>query len=82
VDDTTAEVDVLSACGTALHDIWNTLMASLRTGGDNQGELWRPVKMEGKDKIIDNLSDHEGNGWMVELFFHIPFEQGTCNIPS
>lgn len=75
------EIDALSRCATGLDEIYNQLRASLDQGGSNEGEMWRVKKMEGRQKIVDNLSSYV-NGWMVELFIEAPFNQGTCTIPQ
>jgi len=76
------ETDVLSSCATALEDLYNSLQNATKTGEDHAGELWRVTRIEGRQKIVDNLSDHVACGWMCELFFEAPFNLGNCNNPT
>jgi len=81
-DELEGETDVLSSCATALEDLYNSLQKTTQTGQTHAGEMWRVTRMEGRQKIVDNISDHVASGWMCELFFEAPFNLGTCDIPS
>lgn len=76
------ELDVCSRCATGVLELFNSLEAATKTGGDFEGEVWRATKMEGKGKLKDNFSDHDAWGWQVEIYFEVPFIKGTCAIPS